>query len=107
MSDRLSALLRGLDELTPSVAAHAEWADAERRPHDGLMRSLSGAGLLRLLAPASYGGAELTLGEFLRVVEAASAADGSVGWTLMTTNEELEIASAYLPAATITELLTD
>ena len=102
---RVEALVGRLDTLLPLVAAHADWAEAERRPHNEVMRALARSGLLRLLAPASYGGAELTLLEFLTLVEAASAVDGSAGWTLMTTNEELEIASAYLPAATITELL--
>src|SRR4051812_23994248 len=69
------------------------------------MRALARAGLLRLLAPAAYGGMELPLVGFLTVVEATAAVDGSAGWTLMTSNEELDIACAYLPAATITGLL--
>ena len=87
------------------MAARADWAEAERRPHDEVMRALAKAGLLRLLAPAAYGGHELTLVEFLTLVEAASAVDGSAGWTLMTSNEELEIASAYLAPDTISALL--
>ena len=100
---RLDALAARLDELLPLIAAHADWTEAERRPHDEVMRAWREPGLL--LAPRSYGGGELTLLEFLTLVETASAVDGSAGWTLMTTNEELEIASAYLPGSTITELL--
>lgn len=104
---RLDELLGRLEGLLPLVAAHADWTDAARRPHDEVMRGLARAGLLRLLAPAHYGGAGLTLVDFLTVVEATAAVDGSAGWTLMTSNEELEIASAYLPAATISGLLAD
>ena len=69
------------------------------------MRALADAGLLRLLAPRAYGGEQVDLAGFLDVVEATSAVDGSAGWTLMTTNEEVEIAATYLSAATMSELL--
>jgi alkylation response protein AidB-like acyl-CoA dehydrogenase len=91
--------------LAPLIRSRVAWTDAHRQPAPEVMRAMAEAGLLRLLAPSSYGGHELTLAEFLAVVEELSWVDGSAGWTVMTTNEELEIAAAYLPADTMVDLL--
>jgi indole-3-acetate monooxygenase len=97
--------IRRLTPLLELVRARVPWSEQHRQPHPEVMAALARAGLLRLLAPRAYGGAELDLADFLDVVEAVSAVDGSAGWTLMTTNEEVEIASAFLPPATMAELL--
>lgn len=94
-----------VEALAPLVRRWQGWADERRRPADKVLRAFADAGLLRLLAPRSHGGEELPLPAFLEVVEALAAIDGSVGWTVMTCNEELGIASAYLPEGAVASLL--
>lgn len=74
-------------------------AAAARRPTDAVVRAFAEAGLLRILAPRAYGGEEATALEFLELVETVATIDGSAAWTVMTLNEEMEIACAYLPPA--------
>src|SRR5262249_61453615 len=45
-----------------------------------VFQALADAGLFRLWLPSSLGGPELSPLEFMRIVEAAAALDGSVGW---------------------------
>lgn len=74
-------------------------SQATRRPVDSVVRAFSDAGLLRILAPKEYGGEEATVREFLDLVELVATVDGSAAWTVMTLNEEIEVASAHLPEA--------
>jgi indole-3-acetate monooxygenase len=57
--------------------------DRTRRVPDAVVRALRHAGVFRLLAPIAIGGDEIDPVTFLKVVEAASHADGSVGWCVM------------------------
>ncbi len=90
-ADRARPLLDG-------VAAAAEDSQARRQPVESVIRAFARCGLLRILAPARYGGEEATGRQFLELVEAVARVDGSAAWTVMTLNEEMEIACAYLPA---------
>ncbi len=84
--------------LLDGVAAAAEESQLQRRPVDSVVRAFADCGLLRILAPAPYGGEEATGRQFLELVETVARVDGSAAWTVMTLNEEMEIACAYLPA---------
>jgi alkylation response protein AidB-like acyl-CoA dehydrogenase len=69
--------------LAPSISARSpEIEDARRLPPD-LLDDLVAAGCFRMLRPRSHGGEELPLPDAMRVVEALSRADASVGWTVM------------------------
>ncbi|MPY95748.1 MAG: hypothetical protein GEV08_22650 [Acidimicrobiia bacterium] len=94
-----------LDALLPLVRSWQSWTDERRRPAEPVIRGFARAGLLRLLAPRAYGGEELDPASLLELVEAVAAVDGSAAWTIMTCNEEMGIASAYLPEGAVTELL--
>jgi alkylation response protein AidB-like acyl-CoA dehydrogenase len=48
-----------------------------------VVRALQDTGVFQLMAPTEIGGAEVDPVTFLRVVEAASHADGSVGWCVL------------------------
>lgn len=96
-----------LEPILPVVAEHADWTNEHRRPHPEVFAALASAGLLRLIAPAHYGGQGVGSEEFLAVIEAIARIDGSAAWTAMTLNEEVGIASAYLKAASMTELLNE
>lgn len=66
-----------------------------------VIRAFADRGLLRILAPATYGGEEATSRDFVELVEAVATVDGSAGWTVMTLNEEMEIACAHLSPETM------
>jgi alkylation response protein AidB-like acyl-CoA dehydrogenase len=78
-TDPVSAV-RSLDEL---IQAECADMDAIRKVPAPVISALRDAGVFRLLAPAEIGGGEVDPVTFLDVVEAASHADGSVGWCVM------------------------
>jgi alkylation response protein AidB-like acyl-CoA dehydrogenase len=57
--------------------------DTTRRVPAPIIRALQQAEAFRLMAPVAVGGTEVDPVTFLNVVEAASHADGSVGWCVM------------------------
>lgn len=81
------------------IVGAIDQTQAERRPSRAVMAGLANDGLLRILAPRSYGGEEATGVDFMRLVAAVARLDGSAGWTTMTLNEEIEISAGYLPSA--------
>lgn len=99
-------VLTELEPILPLVERHAAWAEEQRRPHPEVFAALAAAGLLRLIAPVPYGGRDLGPPGFLAFIEALGRVDGSTAWAAMTINEEVGIACSYLPAATMTEVLT-
>ncbi len=100
-------LVAAVDPLLDLVAEHADWSNEHRRPHPDVFAALARAGLLRLIAPAAYGGHGAGPHTFLAVVERLARVDGSAAWTAMTINEEVGIAASYLRPDSMTELLTD
>ena len=114
----VSDTLRGIGEeelSTPAARAagllnlvrqHEAETQVARRPALPVMRAFAEAGLLRILAPRSYGGEEATAIDFMRLVEVVARADGSAGWTVMTLNEEIEIAAGYVPDVVMRQVCT-
>ncbi|WP_314956321.1 acyl-CoA dehydrogenase family protein [Bradyrhizobium cosmicum] len=78
--ERICGLLGAVQALAPLVAAQRDEFDSGRRLPDAVFAALADAGLFRLWLPHALGGPELSPLAFMRVVEAASALDGSVGW---------------------------
>lgn len=78
--DPVVTLKARIASLAPLVAGFREAIDRERRLPRRVFDALAEAGLLRLWAPRKFGGWELSLIEFMEVVEAAAALDGSIGW---------------------------
>jgi indole-3-acetate monooxygenase len=72
--------VRSLAEL---IRAECVDMDSTRMVPIPVIRALQDAGVFRLLAPTGIGGREVDPVTFLNVVEAASHADGSVGWCVM------------------------
>ena len=96
--ERTSPYLLALRKLAPLIAEHRAAFDRERRLPDIVFNALADAGLFRLWLPASLGGPELSPLAFMRVVEVASALDGSVGW-LVGNGGGMSRTGGYLPAA--------
>ncbi|MGH1493345.1 MAG: hypothetical protein ACRBK7_28765 [Acidimicrobiales bacterium] len=69
----------------------------ERRPVDSVLRAFAERGLLQILAPKAYGGEEASGRDFLELIELVATVDGSAAWTVMTLNEEMELACAHIP----------
>jgi alkylation response protein AidB-like acyl-CoA dehydrogenase len=78
-----SALLDVVGELAPTIAKRAAEIEAARRLPLDLVESLTAASCFRMLLPRSHGGLGLDFPAGMRVLEALSRADGSVGWTVM------------------------
>jgi len=68
--------------LAPIVAAARGEMERERRLPDAVFRAIADAGLLRIWRPRALGGWELSLHGFMEVIEAASALEGAIGWTI-------------------------
>src|SRR5215467_12344459 len=69
--------------LGPQILAKREEMEARRRIPQPLVAAMKAAGLFRLSMPRAMGGPELTPIAQVRVVEALSMFDASVGWTAM------------------------
>ena len=87
------------------VAAGIDRSQRDRRPTDEMVRAFADRGLLRILAPAAYGGEEASMLAFVELVETVGRVDASAAWTVMTLNEEMEIACAYLPSELMAEVV--
>lgn len=97
-TDRIAGYLGAIRDLAPLVVEHRDAFDRQRRLPDVVFTSLSDAGLFRLWLPEAFGGPELSPFEFMSIVEAASALDGSVGW-LVGNGGGMSRVGGYLPAA--------
>jgi alkylation response protein AidB-like acyl-CoA dehydrogenase len=105
-ADRVSEYLEAIRRLAPLIAANRGAFDRDRRLTDSAYAALAEAGLFRLWLPRSLGGPELTPIEFMRVVEAAAALDGSIGW-LVGNGGGMSRVGGYLPAAVVRDWFAD
>src|SRR3954462_7566455 len=95
-AERSAAYLAALHALAPLIAEHRETFDRQRRVPDPVFEALADAGLFRLWLPKALGGPELSPLEFMTIVEAASALDGTVGW-LIGNGAGMSRVGGYLP----------
>jgi indole-3-acetate monooxygenase len=96
--NRVADYLSAIEAISPLVAHERANFDQARRLPDSVFDALADAGLFRLWLPATLGGPELSPVEFMIVVEAASALDGSVGW-LVGNGGGMSRIGGYLPDA--------
>lgn len=73
-------MLEALQRMAPLVHERRDSFDRLRQLPDDVFEALADAGVFRLWLPRAIGGPELSPFEFLSIVEAASALDGSIGW---------------------------
>ncbi len=100
--DYLDAIAR----LAPLVAEHRPAFDGERRIPDPVFNALADAGLFRLWLPQALGGPELSPVDFMSVVEAAAALDGSIGW-LVGNGGGMSRVGGYLPESVARNFFSD
>jgi alkylation response protein AidB-like acyl-CoA dehydrogenase len=77
------SLLSAAVALTPMIQEYREEIECGRRLPLPLVDALKQAGVFRMTMPRAWGGVELDPLSQLRIVEALSAADASVGWCVM------------------------
>ncbi|RXH12439.1 acyl-CoA dehydrogenase family protein [Bradyrhizobium guangzhouense] len=99
-------ILEAVRALAPSIAAQRDEFDRGRRLPEAVFAALAEAGLFRLWLPQAIGGPELAPFDFMRVVEAASALDGSVGW-LVGNGAGMSRLGGYLGAAVARDWFSD
>ncbi len=99
-------LAAGVHELAAAVSEHRSKFDSEGRLPDHLFEQLAALGLFRLLLPTSIGGPGLSALEFMDVVEAAAALDGTIGW-LVGNGGGMARAGGYLPEASAREIFNE
>ncbi len=99
-------VVAGVRELAATVAEHRNSFDADGRLPDHLFEQLAALGLFRLLLPTAVGGPGLSALEFMDVVEAAAALDGTIGW-LVGNGGGMARAGGYLPEASAREIFDD
>lgn len=99
-------LIAGLEGLAAAVAECRDEFDSKGRLPDDLFEQLAALGLFRLLLPSSLGGPGLSALEYMDVVEAASALDGTIGW-LAGNGGGMARVGAFLPAESAREIFDD
>jgi alkylation response protein AidB-like acyl-CoA dehydrogenase len=77
------SILNAATALTPLIQESREEIERGRRLPLHLVDALKKAGAFRMPMPREWGGPELDPLSQLRIVEALSAADASVGWCVM------------------------
>ena len=80
--ENAAAFLAAACSLGPRISAAADQIEQERRLPAEIVDALVGAGLFRMLVPASMGGGEADLITFAEVVEEIAKADASTAWCL-------------------------
>lgn len=104
--DAVSGILEALRHLAPLIQEQRDAFDKLRRLPDEVFDALADAGLFCLWLPKAVGGPELSLFDFMRVIEAASAIDGSVGW-LIANGGGMSRAGGYVGRAVARDWFAD
>ncbi|QPF82564.1 acyl-CoA dehydrogenase family protein [Bradyrhizobium genosp. L] len=95
-ASRVADHLAALDRLAPLIAEQRPQFDRDRRLSDPVFQALAEAGMFRLYLPKALGGPEFSPLDFMTIVEAAAALDGSVGW-LVGNGGGMSRLGGYLP----------
>ncbi|GAA1766794.1 acyl-CoA dehydrogenase family protein [Luedemannella helvata] len=99
----MTTVLTRVTDVLPEIIKRAEETDRDRRIPADLLDALRPTGALRMFAPTAHGGNDLALPDVLAVVEALSAADASVGWTVAQ-HAVAQLIVRHFPAATVARL---
>jgi indole-3-acetate monooxygenase len=75
-----SQLLSDIQELAPQIRDRSAEMEVRGRIPTDLIESLKSIGVFRILVPRSHGGSELNFIDGMKVIQALSRIDGSVGW---------------------------
>lgn len=93
------------DALLAAIRERRQEFEDQRYISQDIIEQFKEIGVYRAMVPGVYGGDEKSPGEFLEMVEAISAADGSAGWVA-----SFGMSPAYLaalPESTVTQVWKD
>ncbi len=71
-----------IERMAPIIAAAADEAERTRRLPPALLDALHEKAMFRLLLPRRFGGIEMPLPRYMKVIEAVAKHDGSTAWCL-------------------------
>jgi len=100
------AIVEAVRALTPQIRAASEEIEAGRQLPESIVEAMKRAGAFRMTMPREWGGPEVDPLTQIRVIEALSYADGSVGWCAMI-NSDGGYFSAYLDTRVAREMYRD
>ena len=100
------AIVEAARALAPQIRAAGEEIEAGRRLPESIVEAMKRAGVFRMTMPREWGGPEADPLTQIRVIEALSYADGSVGWCAMI-NSDGGYFSAYLDPGVAREMYRD
>jgi indole-3-acetate monooxygenase len=75
-----AGLIRAARALAPTIKAARVDIERERQLPRALVEAIGDAGLFALWLPKAFGGPELNLADYIRVIEELARADGSAAW---------------------------
>jgi len=99
-------LVDAAHDLTELIEAHADVAERNRRLPTETVAALTDAGLMRMCAPAEYGGPEADPLTLLEAIAVLAFADGAAGWCSMIASTTSSMA-AFLPASAAQQIYGD
>jgi alkylation response protein AidB-like acyl-CoA dehydrogenase len=100
-------LLRRVEELAPLIRAHVDWQESNRRMAPEVFDALSRSGMFALWKPRAVGGYETHPVTALKVFEALSRIDASVGWAVANQDGLDSLTGAVLEGPGALEILAD
>jgi alkylation response protein AidB-like acyl-CoA dehydrogenase len=80
--------------LGPTIRAHADESERQRRLTDALVAALRPTGLLRMALPAAFGGPEVDPLTLVDAIEELSFHDGATGWCVMISATTASLAAS-------------
>lgn len=86
MTAAAAQLFQAARDLAPAIIAARGEIESGRKLPCTLVDALASAGMFALQTPGEYGGANLTLRDFMSVIEEIGRADGSTGWVVSVLN---------------------
>jgi alkylation response protein AidB-like acyl-CoA dehydrogenase len=91
-------LLEAARDLAPRIEADADRIERDRQAPRELIEAMIDAGLFRLLLARSFGGIELDLPSYVRIIDELARADGSIAWCVGQANGLFNYISYADPA---------
>jgi alkylation response protein AidB-like acyl-CoA dehydrogenase len=102
-SEAGAAMIEVARGLAGAIYAARDQTERDRQLPAALVARMADAGLFRMLVPREFGGAELDLASYVRVVEEIARVDGSAGWCVMICSNSA-VASGYIAPSAAREI---
>jgi alkylation response protein AidB-like acyl-CoA dehydrogenase len=105
-AEKLKILLDAVERVSETVAAAVDEAEEIKTLPKATVDAVYDSGLLKLMLPEIFGGAEADPITQIEVIEAMSYVDASAGWCLMIGTSSIAILAAFLSDEGVAEVFT-